>query len=149
MFANIDKATRTAMMATGHCLIGCGIGEVLGMVLTNSAHRKTGPSMVVSIFLAFLFGYSLSLRPLLRSGMSLKRSLRIALASDTISIISMEITDNLVLLLIPAALYAPISAPMFWIGLGISLAVAFVVTVPVNRWLIVRGKGHALMHEMH
>jgi hypothetical protein len=149
MLANIDKATRTAMMATSHCLIGCGIGEVLGMVLTNSPHRKTGPSIVVSIILAFIIGYSLSLRPLLQSGMGIRRALRIALASDTVSITSMEITDNLVLLLIPAALYAPISAPIFWIGLGISLGVAFVVTVPVNRWLIVRGKGHALAHNMH
>ena len=135
-------------MATTHCLIGCGIGEVLGMVITNSPHRKAGMSIVVSIILAFIFGYALSMRPLLRSGLGWKRSMRIALASDTISITSMEITDNLVLLLIPAALTAPISAPMFWIGLGISLGVAFVVTVPVNRALIVRGKGHALMHDM-
>jgi len=135
-------------MATAHCLIGCGIGEVLGMVLTNAPHRKTAPSLIVSIILAFLIGYSLSLRPLLKSGMEPKRALRVALASDTVSITSMEITDNLVLLLIPAALYAPITAPMFWIGLGISLSVAFVVTVSVNRWLIARGQGHALAHHL-
>jgi len=149
MMAKIDKATKMAVMATGHCLIGCGIGEILGMVITNSPHRKAGSSVVVSILLAFVFGYALTIWSLVRSGVEWRRALRIALASDTVSIMSMEITDNLVLLLIPAALYAPITAPMFWIGLGISLGVAFVVTVPVNRWLIVRGRGHAVMHDMH
>jgi Domain of unknown function (DUF4396) len=149
MLANIDKTTRTAIMATSHCLIGCGIGEVLGMVITNSPHRKTGPSIFVSVILAFLIGYSLALRPLLKSGMPPKRALKTALAADTVSIASMEITDNVVLLLMPAALYAPITAPIFWFGLAISLGVAFLVTVPVNRWLIVRGQGHALMHDMH
>jgi len=136
-------------MATAHCLVGCGIGEILGMIITNSPHRKTGPSIVVSIILAFIFGYALTIRSLLSSGVSLKRALRLALASDTVSITSMEITDNIVLLLIPAALTARIWQPMFWIGLAISLSVAFVVTVPINRWLIVRGKGHATMHELH
>lgn len=141
-----DKATKMAMTATGHCLVGCGLGEVLGMVVTNAPHRKAGGSIVVSIALAFVFGYALTIWSLVRNGVGLRRALRMALASDTVSITSMEITDNLVLLLMPAALYAPISAPMFWIGLAISLAVAFVVTVPVNRWLIGRGQGHALMH---
>lgn len=136
-------------MATTHCLIGCGIGEVVGMVITNSAHRKAGWSIVVSVALAFVFGYALTIWSLVRSGVELRRALRIALASDTVSITSMEITDNLVLLLFPAFLMAPISDPLFWIGLASSLAVAFVVTVPVNRWLIVRGKGHAVMHELH
>ena len=134
-------------MATSHCLIGCGIGEVLGMVLTNSPHRKAGWSIVVSVALAFAFGYALTIWSLVRSGVELRRALRIALASDTVSITSMEITDNLVLLAFPVFLIAPISDPLFWIGLGISLTVAFVVTVPVNRWLIVRGKGHAIVHE--
>lgn len=137
------------MMATAHCLAGCGIGEVLGMVITNAPHRKAGASILVSIALAFVFGYALTIWSLMRSGVEWRRALRIALASDTVSITSMEITDNLVLLLIPAALAAPITAPMFWIGLGISLGAAFVVTVPVNRWLIVRGRGHALAHQMH
>jgi hypothetical protein len=145
----IDKSTRDAIVATAHCLLGCGIGEVLGMVLTNAPHRKAGASIVVSVALAFVFGYALTIWSLLRSGVGLRPALRIALASDTVSITSMEITDNLVLLFIPAALTAPISAPMFWTGLVISLAVAFVVTVPVNRWLIVRGKGHALAHGIH
>ena len=136
-------------MATSHCLIGCGIGEVLGMVITNAPHRKAGASIVVSIALAFVFGYALTIWSLMRSGVEWRRALRIALASDTVSITSMEMTDNLVLLLIPAALTAPITAPMFWIGLAISLTVAFVVTVPVNRWLIVRGRGHAVVHQMH
>lgn len=136
-----------AMMATGHCLIGCGIGEVLGMVITNSPHRKAGFSVVVSIGLAFGLGYALTIWSLVRNGVEWHRALKVALASDTVSITSMEITDNLVLWLIPSALVAPITAPMFWIGLGISLMVAFLVTVPVNRWLIVRGKGHALVHD--
>jgi hypothetical protein len=136
-------------MATSHCLIGCGIGEVLGMVLTNSAHRKAGWSIVVSVALAFAFGYALTIWSLVRSGIKLRRAMRIALASDTVSIVSMEITDNLVLLAFPVFLMAPIRDPLFWIGLGISLAAAFVVTIPVNRWLIMRGKGHALMHEPH
>jgi Domain of unknown function (DUF4396) len=146
---SIDKSTRAAMMATAHCLIGCGIGEVLGMAITNAAHRKAGVSIVVSIALAFVFGYALTIWSLVRSGVGLRRALRIALASDTVSITSMEITDNLVLLAFPAFLMAPITSPLFWLGLGISLTVAFIVTVPVNRWLIVRGKGHALAHEMH
>lgn len=145
----LDKATKTAMMATAHCLIGCGIGEVLGMVVTNAPHRKAGLSIVVSIVLAFVFGYALTIWSLVKNGVELRRALKIALASDTLSITSMEITDNLVLLLIPAALAAPITAPMFWIGLAISLGVAFVVTVPVNRWLILRGQGHALVHSGH
>jgi hypothetical protein len=149
MLANFDKATRTAIMATSHCLIGCGIGEVLGMVITNAPHRKAGLSIVVSVALAFVFGYALTIWSLVRSGIGVRQALKIALASDTVSITSMEITDNLVLLLIPAALFAPITAPMFWIGLGISLGVAFVVTVPVNRWLIVRGRGHAVAHNLH
>jgi hypothetical protein len=119
------------------------------MVLTNSAHRKAGWSIVVSVALAFVFGYALTIWSLVRSGVELRRALRIALASDTVSITSMEITDNLVLLAFPVFLMAPINDPLFWIGLGISLAVAFVVTVPVNRWLIVRGKGHAIVHTMH
>jgi hypothetical protein len=147
MLANIDKSTRTAIMATSHCLIGCGTGEVLGMVITSSPHRKTGPSIIASIILAFIFGYSLTIWSLVRSGVPLRRAMKIALASDTVSISSMEITDNVVLLLVPTALYAPITAPMFWIGLAISLGVAFIVTVPVNRWLIVRGQGHALVHH--
>ena len=119
------------------------------MVITNAPHRKAGFSIVVSVAMAFVFGYALTIWSLVRSGVELRRAWRIALASDTVSITSMEITDNLVLLLIPAALVAPITAPMFWIGLAISLGVAFIVTVPVNRWLIVRGKGHALAHSGH
>jgi hypothetical protein len=147
---NFDKPIKLAIAATAHCLTGCGIGEVLGMVITNAPHRKAGASIVVSIILAFLIGYSLSLRPLLKSGVGVRASLRLALASDTISITSMEITDNLVLLLIPSALAARINTPLFWISLAISLGVAFIVTVPINRWLILRGKGHAVVHQyMH
>ncbi len=117
------------------------------MVLTNSPHRKTGPAIVVSIILSFIIGYTLSIIPLIRCGMPPRRALKLALAGDTVSITSMEITDNLVLLLVPAALQATITMPLFWISLAISLGVAFVVTVPVNRWLIIRGRGHAVMHS--
>lgn len=119
------------------------------MVITNAPHRKAGWSIVVSVGLAFVFGYALTIWSLSRNRVNLRRALRLALASDTVSITSMEITDNLVLLLIPSALTAPITAPLFWAGLGISLGVAFVVTVPVNRWLILRGKGHAEVQGMH
>jgi hypothetical protein len=145
----MDTTTRTAILATAHCLTGCAIGEVLGMVLTNSPHRKTGPAIVVSIILAFAIGYLLSILPLVRTGIPLRRAMKLALAGDTVSITSMEITDNLVLLLIPSALTAPITAPLFWVSLSISLGIAFIVTVPVNRWLIDRGKGHAVMHAHH
>jgi len=138
-----------SLQMTAHCLIGCGAGEVMGMVITNAPHRKAGWSLVVAVVLAFAFGYTLTLWPLLRSGVRMRRALRLALASDTVSIATMEITDNLVLLLIPAAMVAPITAPMFWIGLAISLAAAFVVATFVNRWLIARGQGHAGLHGMH
>jgi len=146
---NIDRSTKMSLQMTAHCLIGCGAGEVMGMAITNAPHRKAGWSLVVAVVLAFAFGYTLTLWPLLRSGVRMRRALRLALASDTVSIATMEITDNLVLLLIPAAMVAPITAPMFWIGLAISLAAAFVVATFVNRWLIARGQGHAGLHGMH
>jgi hypothetical protein len=145
----LDRYSRLAMQATYHCLLGCGTGEVLGMVITNSAHRKAGASVVVSVFLAFVFGYAFTMIPLLRNAIGFKRATKLALASDTVSITSMELVDNAVLLLLPQALAAPITAAWFWIGLAISIGVAFIVTVPVNRWLIRRGLGHAAVHSMH
>lgn len=139
----------TAAWATLHCLTGCAIGEVLGMVIATAFGLANFPSIVLSVALAFLFGYALTLRPLIGSGLSLRQSGRIALAADTVSITVMEITDNLFLLLIPGALAAGLTDGLFWTSLVASLVVAFIVTVPVNRALIARGKGHAVVHAYH
>jgi Domain of unknown function (DUF4396) len=119
------------------------------MVLTTWWGWSNGPSIVLSIVLAFLFGYSLTMSPVLRSGVALRRAIRVALAADTVSIASMELMDNAFILAVPRALSAGLGDPLFWWSLGASLLVAFVITVPVNRWMIARGKGHAVGHEYH
>ena len=141
--------TRTAVSATLHCLTGCAIGEVLGMILATWWGWSTVPSIVLAIVLAFAFGYSLTMTPVLRSGLALRRAITIALAADTVSIATMEIMDNAFILAVPKAINAGLGDPLFWWSLGVSLAVAFVVTVPVNRALIARGKGHAVVHQYH
>jgi hypothetical protein len=141
--------TATAISATLHCLTGCAIGEVLGMVLSTWWGLDNAASVVLSIVLAFGFGYSLTITPVLRSGVSLRAALGIALAADTVSIAVMEIMDNAVVLAVPGALDANLDDVLFWASLAVSLVVAFVVTVPVNRALIARGKGHAVVHEFH
>ncbi len=145
----MQNPTKMAIQATLHCLTGCGIGEVLGMVLSTAWEWGTWPSVVLSIGLAFLFGYSLSLWSMVRGGMSPGAALRLALAADTLSITVMEIVDNVVILIIPAAIYAGLDSWLFWGSLALSLLIAFIITVPVNRWLIIRGKGHALVHQHH
>ncbi len=140
---------RTAVSATVHCLTGCAIGEVLGMVLATAFGWSNATSIVVSILLAFVFGYALTMSPVLRSGVGLRAAVGIALAADTVSIAVMELMDNGVLLVVPGALDAGLADVLFWASLVLSLAVAFVVTVPVNRALIMRGKGHAVVHGMH
>lgn len=145
----MDTSLRTAITATLHCLTGCAIGEVLGMVLGTVWGLHNAAMIVLSIVLAFLFGYGLTVWSMLRSGMRAGSAIKIALGSDTVSITSMEITDNLVIIFIPGALNAGINTSLFWASLAISLVVAFVVTVPVNRWLIRRGLGHALVHDHH
>lgn len=140
---------RTAVSATVHCLTGCAIGEVLGMVLATAFGWSNATSIVVSVLLAFFFGYALTLSPVLRSGVALRAAVGIALAADTVSITVMELVDNGVLLVVPGALDAGLADALFWASLVFSLAVAFVVTVPVNRALIIRGKGHAVVHGMH
>jgi hypothetical protein len=147
--AGAVNLTRMAVSATTHCLIGCGIGEVLGMVLGNALDWPNATTVVVSVVLAFAFGYSLTIGPVLRSGLPLRRAVRVALAADTVSITVMEIVDNAVVLLVPGAMAAGLASGLFWGSLALSLAVAFVVTVPVNRWLIARGKGHAVAHHHH
>ena len=141
--------TRLAVSATLHCLTGCAIGEVLGMVLATWWGWSDAPSIALAVVLAFFFGYLLTMIPVLRAGVTLSSAIGIALAADTLSILTMEIVDNAVLLIVPGAMEAGLTSLLFWGALAFSLVVAFVVTVPVNRWLIGRGKGHAVVHQYH
>ena len=141
--------TRSAIQATLHCLTGCAIGEVLGMVIVTALGWGNTASIAVSVVLAFVFGYSLTLRPVIAAGVPLRRALRLAFASDTVSITTMEIVDNAFILVVPGAIAAGLTDSLFWWSLGLSLVIAFALTVPVNRWLIARGRGHAVMHELH
>jgi hypothetical protein len=140
---------KTAASATLHCLTGCAIGEVLGMIISTALHWSAAPSIALSVALAFVFGYGLTIYSLRGHGLDGKKLLGLAFASDTVSITSMEIMDNLFIVLIPGAIHATLDTPLFWWSLLASLLVAFIVTVPVNHWLIARGKGHAAVHEYH
>ena len=140
---------RTAFSATAHCLTGCAIGEVLGMVIGTALEWGNFATIVLAIVLAFFFGYSLTSLPLLRSGMALSTVVPLAFASDTFSITVMEIVDNLVMLIVPGAMHAGLGELLFWGSLVFALAVAFVAAFPVNRYLIARGKGHAVVHQHH
>ena len=140
---------RTAFSATVHCLTGCAIGEVLGMVIGTGLRWSDLATVVLSVVLAFFFGYSLTMLPLLRSGLSLGSVLPLAFAADTVSIAIMEAVDNLVMVIIPGAMAAGPLTLLFWGSLAFSLAVAFVASFPVNLYLIARGKGHAVVHEHH
>ena len=141
--------SRTALMATIHCLSGCAIGEVAGMVIGSAFGLGNGVTVVLSVILAFITGYGLTMRPLLKSGLVLRVAAGLALASDTLSVTVMEIVDNALMLLIPGAMDAKLNEPLFWGSLGGSLVLAGVAAFPVNRWLIARGKGHALVHGHH
>jgi len=141
--------TRTAVSATLHCLTGCAIGEVLGMVIGTALGWGNWPTVGLAVALAFLFGYSLTLGPVLRAGVGLGSAVKVALAADTVSIAVMEIVDNAFVLVVPGAMEAGLASWLFWGTLVASLAVAFVVTVPVNRAMIGRGRGHAVVHEYH
>jgi hypothetical protein len=136
-----------AVSATLHCLTGCAIGEVLGMIVGTALGFSNLATIALSIALAFLFGYGLTSLPLLRAGLALAAVLPIALASDTLSIATMEIVDNAIVLLVPGAIDAGVGDLLFWGSLAFSLAIAGVVAVPVNGWLIARGRGHAVVHE--
>ncbi|WP_311603382.1 DUF4396 domain-containing protein [Streptomyces millisiae] len=138
-----------AVRATLHCLTGCAIGEVLGMVIGTALGWGNAPTMVLAIVLAFFFGYSLTLYAVTRAGVALSAAIGVALAADTLSITVMELVDNGVLLLVPGAMEAHLSDGLFWGALALAFAVAFLVTTPVNRWLIGRGKGHAVVHQYH
>lgn len=139
----------TAWSATLHCLTGCAIGEVAGMVIGTALGWGTVATIALAVALAFLFGYLLTMRPLLSSGLPLKPAMSLALASDTASITIMEIVDNGIMLVIPGAMDANLGSVLFWASLGFSLAVAAVAAFPVNRWLIARGRGHAVVHAHH
>ena len=140
---------RLAARATTHCLIGCGIGEVLGVVIGTALGWTDLATILLAIALAFVFGYSLTIWPLVASGLALRAAMGLALVSDTASIAVMELVDNAILLIIPGAMAASIATPLFWASLALSLAIAWVVTFPVNRWLIARGRGHAVIHGAH
>jgi hypothetical protein len=144
-----NPLNRTAFSATLHCLTGCAIGEVLGMVIGSALGWGTVATIALAIVLAFFFGYGLTMLPLLRSGMALGAVLPLALASDTLSITVMEIVDNLTMVVLPGAVEAGLDSFLFWGSLAFALAVAFVAAFPVNRYLISRGKGHAVIHEHH
>lgn len=139
----------TAAQATLHCLTGCAIGEILGMVIGTALGWGNVPTTILAIALAFIFGYSLTLRGVLSAGVGFRTAFRVALAADTLSIAVMELIDNGVIALWPSAMDAELKDALFWISLLASLAIAFVVTTPVNRWMIGRGKGHAVVHGYH
>jgi hypothetical protein len=143
------ELNRLAVSATLHCLTGCAIGEVLGMVIGTALGWSDAATIVLAVALAFVFGYSLTIVPVLRSGLALRAAVGVAFAADTLSITVMEIADNAIMLRIPGAMEAGVTSWLFWGSLAVALAVAFVVTVPVNRWLISRGKGHAVVHRHH
>jgi len=143
---NINKL---AISATLHCLTGCAIGEIIGLVIGAILGLSIIVSIGLAVGLAFLFGYSLSILPLLKSGLSLKKALPVILAADTLSIFTMEIVDNAVMLAVPGAMNEGIVSPLYWVTMAIALSAAFVVALPVNKFLLSRGKGHALVHEYH
>jgi hypothetical protein len=147
--AGPPSLNRLAFTATVHCLTGCAIGEVVGMAIGTVFHWSNGATIVLSIVLAFFFGYSLTVRPLLAAGLAPRAAMKLAFASDTVSITIMEIVDSALMLVIPGAMDAPIDSGLFWASLVLSLLVAGVVAFPVNRWLVSRGRGHAVIHDIH
>lgn len=144
-----QSLNKTAASATLHCLTGCAIGEVLGMIIATWLGWSAFGSVVLAISLAFLFGYALSIKPLLKHGIDIKRAAKVAFIADTSSITIMEIVDNAFILLIPGAIHAELNSWLFWISLFASLAVAYVAAFPLNRYLISKGRGHAYAHQFH
>jgi hypothetical protein len=147
--AHHASLNRLAFSATLHCLTGCSIGEVAGMVIGTALGLGNWSTIALSVVLAFVFGYLLTILPLLRSGVVLRTAIRLAFASDTVSIIVMEIVDNAVVLAIPGAMDAGLGSPLFWGSLALSLLIAGAAAYPVVRWLIARNRGHAVVHQYH
>lgn len=143
---NINK---TAVSATLHCLTGCAIGEIMGLIIGTVLGLSNVVTIAIAVTLAFIFGYSLSLIPILKAGIALSSAIGIVFAADTLSIATMEIVDNTVMAIVPGAMEAGIVNPLFWATLALALTVAFFAAYPVNRYLLQRGKGHALVHEYH
>jgi hypothetical protein len=144
-----DSLNRVAASATAHCLTGCAIGEILGLAIGTALGWGNLATIVLAILLAFVFGYGLTSVPLLRAGLPFRTVAGLAFASDTFSITVMEIVDNAIVLVIPGAMEAGLDDPLFWSSLAFALAVAYVAAFPVNRWLIRRGRGHAVVHAYH
>ncbi len=140
---------RTALSATIHCLTGCAIGEILGMVIGTAWGWGNWPTVALSVALAFVFGYSLTLLPLLRAKIALGAALGLAFAADTLSITVMEIIDNAIMLIIPGAMAAGLASALFWGSMALALVLAGIAAYPINRWLISRGRGHAVVHDHH
>lgn len=147
--AHAGASWATAVKATLHCLTGCAIGEILGMVVGTALLWGNVPTMVLAITLAFLFGYSFTLFAVLRAGLDLKSAIKVALAADTVSIAVMELVDNAIIALTPGAMDAHLSDGLFWSALLGGFGVAFLITTPINKWMIGRGKGHAVVHAHH
>ena len=145
----MNQRNGMAANATLHCLTGCAIGEILGLMIGTAMGLANGTTIVLAVILAFLFGYALSTVPLVQAGLGFFAALSVVFAADTLSIATMEIVDNAVMALIPGAMDAGLVNPIFWLGMMIALAVAFVAAFPVNRYLIDKGKGHALTHQYH
>ena len=144
-----ESLNRAAFSATTHCLTGCAIGEVLGLAIATALGWANVPSIALAVALAFVFGYALTLTPVLRAGVPLRRALGLTFVSDTASITVMEIVDNGFILLVPGAMAAGLGDALFWWSLAVGLAIAFVFAFPLNRWLIPRGRGHAVLHGLH
>ena len=144
-----QSPNRIAAAATTHCLTGCAIGEVLGFVIATWRGWGTAATIAIAVGLAYVFGYTLTLLPLLRSGLAVRAALATAFAADTVSITVMEIVDNAVVLVVPGAMDAGLGDGLFWWSLALALAVAWVAAFPVNRWMIARGLGHAVAHAHH
>jgi formate/nitrite transporter FocA (FNT family) len=147
--AHASSTWGDAAQATLHCLTGCAIGEVLGMVLATAFSLNNVVSIVLSIVLAFVFGYGLTMHGVLRAGVDLRTAVKVALAADSVSIAVMELLDNFVMVAVPGALAATLADWLFWASLAFSLVVAFVFTTPVNKWMLARGRGHAVVHQYH
>ena len=143
------ELTRSAVSATLHCLTGCAIGEVLGMVIGTALGWSDVMTIVLAVVLAFFFGYLLTIGPILSAGVPFAAAVKVALAADTLSILTMEILDNAIMVAVPGAMDAGVVSLLFWASLAFALIVAFILTVPVNRWLIGRGRGHAVVHQYH